>query len=122
MAFSFNGGCKQSVVSDRLFNFYACGVKGAWWSTVSIVVGYAVIFSLFADHNLIDTWLDFVFKIMFLMIVGVCGAVIVLRERSHYEEKLLFQDQVMKDYLTGLYNHRAFKDSLAAKSCTHHHG
>lgn len=37
---------------------------------------------------------------------------LVIRERKHIKQKEFFQEQMIKDYLTGLYNHRYFQEQL----------
>ncbi|MFD2611077.1 GGDEF domain-containing protein [Paenibacillus gansuensis] len=54
----------------------------------------------------------YVMNYFFLAIVGTMGGMIVSRERKHLNEKTIAQNIAKTDYLTGLYNHRTFQETL----------
>ncbi|KGM44991.1 hypothetical protein NP83_08455 [Neobacillus niacini] len=54
----------------------------------------------------------FLLNVTFLIVIGFLGALIVNRERNHQKLQYIYKDLVVRDYLTGLYNHRHFQESL----------
>ncbi|MRX73865.1 diguanylate cyclase [Bacillus lacus] len=83
---------------------------GALVSSAAVTASYSVIF-LGEPYSWMNTF-RFLSNISFLWIIGLFGALIVLRERSHLQEKQFFQKLVSRDYLTGLYNHRSFQEEI----------
>lgn len=84
--------------------------KGAFISSLSISIGYLVIF-LVLDNGVNHIFL-FLVNTFFTWIVGLFGSLIVLRERKHMKQKEIYQELLVQDYLTGLYNHRHFQENL----------
>ncbi|HZG61339.1 MAG TPA: GGDEF domain-containing protein [Anoxybacillus sp.] len=94
-------------------------IQGAILSTGSVIAGFVIIFLLKGESTLFHFFLH----IGLTAVVGLFGGLIVARERKHFYEKATARKQVRIDYLTGLYNHRFFHESLRrivheTKSCT----
>ncbi|WP_394175289.1 GGDEF domain-containing protein [Guptibacillus hwajinpoensis] len=74
--------------------------------------GYTVILNLkgysFEDEQLIA----YLFDCMFLFFMGVLGGIIVSRERTMRSKNTKLEDIARQDFLTDLYNHRAFQEDL----------
>jgi len=85
--------------------------KGSFISSAFATLGYAVIF-FFEQQHTEDMWVIFLMNITFIWIIGLFGAMIVLRERKHIKMKEIYHELVVTDYLTGLYNHRHFQEQL----------
>ncbi|WP_071459506.1 GGDEF domain-containing protein [Bacillus massilinigeriensis] len=84
--------------------------KGAILSSAAFTVGMA---SLFMTSDLsIEKFSGLMLELLFIWTVGVLGSMIVIRERQHNYQKLLYKQQLSTDYLTGLYNHRHFQEEL----------
>ena len=55
------------------------------------------------------------FNLFFLWIIGLFGALIMLRERSHFVQKEAYHHLIHRDYLSGLFNHRSFQEKFRRK-------
>ncbi|WP_273130801.1 GGDEF domain-containing protein [Bacillus weihaiensis] len=87
------------------------GIKGAAISCVGMILSYVGLFIV--DYPLQPfSFFIFILNTMFLFIIGFFGALIVNRERYHYRLQGRYKDLMIRDYLTGLYNHRHFQDTL----------
>ncbi|RSK26163.1 GGDEF domain-containing protein [Bacillus sp. HMF5848] len=87
---------------------------GAIFSVLVTLVGYTVILFIQGGNVLVDSF-NFAINSMFLLIVGVFGALLAYRERSHFHDKLVYRDLMLQDFLTGLQNHRSFQEQLKTK-------
>jgi diguanylate cyclase len=86
------------------------------------ILGAAVSCSLMAATYFILFWISlplpnlsivvFFLNLTFLLVIGFFGALIVNRERHHQKLQYVYKDLVVRDYLTGLYNHRHFQETL----------
>ena len=85
--------------------------KGAFVSSIAVTIGYTAFFYSFYESTFINSFY-FLMNLVFLWIIGVFGAMIVLRERVHLKEKEIIRSLLNHDYLTGLYNHRCFQDEI----------
>ncbi|WP_442599564.1 GGDEF domain-containing protein [Neobacillus sp. D3-1R] len=85
--------------------------KGAFISSLAVSIGYTAIY-LILDNGLDHIFL-YLINSFFTWIVGLFGSLIVLRERKHMKQKEIYQELLVQDYLTGLYNHRHFQENLA---------
>ncbi|WP_162297833.1 GGDEF domain-containing protein [Halalkalibacillus sediminis] len=93
-------------------------VKGLSFSIVASALGYAAIgigLEQFYQFSLV--W-EFAFNTMFFIIIGFFAGVLAYRERLHYQDKMNYQDQSLKDYVTDLYNHRSFQNTLEKLTST----
>ncbi|WP_064092314.1 GGDEF domain-containing protein [Rossellomorea aquimaris] len=61
------------------------------------------------------------FNLFFLWIIGLFGALIMLRERSHFVQKEAYHHLVHRDYLSGLFNHRSFQEKFRRKLESNNH-
>ncbi|MFZ3589550.1 GGDEF domain-containing protein [Bacillus sp. DJP31] len=87
-------------------------IPGAFISFLSILVSYTVIFFLDYDTNTPLDMIHYQLNLGFLFVVGLFGALIVNQERHHQTRKIQYKNVMNRDYLTGLYNHRYFKEQL----------
>jgi diguanylate cyclase len=85
--------------------------KGAVSASVAISAGYAVVL-WFQSSLHFGLLFHFFVNISFIWIVGLFGSMIVIRERKHIQQKEILHEQMITDYLTGLYNHRYFQEQL----------
>ncbi|MBN8208768.1 GGDEF domain-containing protein [Bacillus sp. NTK071] len=76
---------------------------GAGYTAILLFNGYS-----FQGQQLID----YMFDCMFLLFMGVLGGIIVSRERTMRSKNTKLEDIARKDFLTNLYNHRAFQEDL----------
>ncbi|MFS0777844.1 GGDEF domain-containing protein [Neobacillus sp. 3P2-tot-E-2] len=86
-------------------------ILGAALSCTVMVISYCVLFWIslpLSNHSIVI----FSLNITFLIVIGFFGALIVNRERHHHKLQYVYKDLVVRDYLTGLYNHRHFQESL----------
>ncbi|WP_078547913.1 GGDEF domain-containing protein [Litchfieldia alkalitelluris] len=87
-------------------------IRGALLSTFAILIGFTLVVLLKGQFSDIHASFHYYLNIGFLLIVGLFGALITYRERTHLREKKEFHELVVKDYLTGLFNHRTFQQEL----------
>jgi diguanylate cyclase len=85
--------------------------KGAFFSSLSLTLGYSAIFAIQGPFEFQTVFL-YIVNLTFIWIVGVFGSLIVIRERKHLRQKEIFHELMFTDYLTGLYNHRHFQEQL----------
>ncbi|TKD70485.1 GGDEF domain-containing protein [Pseudalkalibacillus hwajinpoensis] len=76
---------------------------GAGYTGILLLNGYP-----FQGEQLIA----YLFDCMFLLFMGVLGGIIVSRERKMRSKNTKLEDIARKDFLTDLYNHRAFQEDL----------
>jgi diguanylate cyclase len=87
--------------------------KGGIISAILFSLIYSIIFftqapDAYSSHSLI-TYLT---QVLFFVLVGGLGGIIVSRERIHHFEKNLLATAANVDYLTKLLNHRSFQEHL----------
>jgi diguanylate cyclase len=87
-------------------------IRGTMISTLSLAAGFTLVVFLKGQFSDMLSSLYFFLNLGFLIIVGLLGGLLTLRERAHLREKKEFHDLVVKDYLTGLFNHRTFQQEL----------
>ncbi|WP_052948628.1 GGDEF domain-containing protein [Mesobacillus campisalis] len=85
--------------------------KGAILSSLAISAGYCAVLWSEPVHPF-DLLFHFFVSLCFVWIVGLLGSMIVIRERKHIRQKEFLHEQMITDYLTGLYNHRFFQEQL----------
>jgi diguanylate cyclase len=51
-------------------------------------------------------------QVLFLLMIGGLGGIIVSRERKHHSDKNVLAEAASRDYLTNLLNHRSFQEDL----------
>ncbi|MFE8699143.1 diguanylate cyclase [Cytobacillus sp. FJAT-54145] len=85
--------------------------KGAFISSSLSVLMY---FTLLLVEDTISAHEIIIFSLnsCFVIVVGLFGSLIVLRERKHFKQKEIYYELMVTDYLTGLYNHRSFQEEL----------
>ncbi|MGF3102297.1 GGDEF domain-containing protein [Rossellomorea sp. DUT-2] len=54
-------------------------------------------------------------NLFFLWIIGLFGALIMLRERAHYAQKEAYHHLAHRDYLSGLFNQLSFQEKFRRK-------
>ncbi|WP_175988544.1 GGDEF domain-containing protein [Bacillus sp. Marseille-Q1617] len=86
--------------------------KGAVISLFAFNIAYIGMGLLSVDVFLFKHYFTVLMNLFFLCIIGVFGALIMLRERSHYVQKEAYHYLVHQDYLSGLSNHRSFQEKL----------
>lgn len=86
--------------------------KGLTLALVFSLIGYTAIGFYQATEITSNLLWTYGFNVSFFVIIGLFAGILALRERKHYKEKVTFQDQSVKDYVTGLYNHRSFQNTL----------
>ncbi|XXM72237.1 GGDEF domain-containing protein [Lysinibacillus sphaericus] len=86
--------------------------KGAFFSLLSFNAAYIAMGFWTVDLSLFEHYFSVMMNVFFLCIIGVFGALIMLRERSHYVQKEAYHFLMHQDYLSGLFNHRSFQEKL----------
>lgn len=87
-------------------------LQGALIAASGIFLGYAL-FLISNNYYFYDQALfAFILNSIFLFLISFYGGIIASRERKYYREKRLYQNQANRDFLTGLYNHRYFQETL----------
>ncbi len=89
--------------------------KGALLSIFAFSVGYIFIGMLTVDLREFPHYFTLSFNLFFLCIIGIFGALIMLRERTHLVQKEAYHHLVHQDYLSGLFNHRSFQEKFRQK-------
>ncbi|WP_281884814.1 GGDEF domain-containing protein [Paenibacillus sp. YYML68] len=89
------------------------GVRGGLYLAVLLAAGYTGILAISGALLPVHPLPYHVMNYIYLLFVGGLGGVIVARERKHLSEKSFYEQLAKKDYLTGLYNHRCFQESLS---------
>lgn len=88
------------------------GYKGGVISSFTFVIGYTILFLLIDKSYTSLDIINYLIDIVFMLVFGFFGGIIISQERKHLNEKILFKDMAEKDFLTGLYNHRKFQEDL----------
>ncbi|KPL61360.1 GGDEF domain-containing protein [Rossellomorea vietnamensis] len=89
--------------------------KGALISLSVFSVTYAVMGFMTVDILQFQHYFTLTSNLFFLWIIGLFGALIMLRERAHYVQKEAYHHLAHKDYLSGLFNHRSFQERFRSK-------
>jgi diguanylate cyclase len=87
------------------------GILGTAISCSLMAVTYSVLFWISLPLPNLSIVI-FLLNLVFLLVIGFFGALIVNRERHHHKLQYVYKDLVVRDYLTGLYNHRHFQETL----------
>lgn len=99
---------------------YLLAIHAAIYWYLGGAVGAA--FAIFAGYTMLLVVQDFDFtgtqlvvyltRITFVFLISLYGGILASKERIHYIEKNYYQNQAIRDYLTGLYNHRHFQETI----------
>ncbi|OXS55708.1 GGDEF domain-containing protein [Bacillus sp. DSM 27956] len=89
--------------------------KGALISLSVFSIAYAVMGFMTVNILQFHHYFTLTSNLFFLWIIGLFGALIMLRERSHYVQKEAYHHLAHKDYLSGLFNHRSFQERFRSK-------
>ena len=82
-------------------------------SAFLFVLTYSLIFFVqVPDAAAADTYVMYASRVIFLLMIGGLGGIIVSRERKHHTEKNVLAEAANRDYLTNLLNHRSFQECL----------
>lgn len=82
-------------------------------SAFLFVLTYSLIFFLqVPEAAAAETYVMYVSQLIFLLMIGGLGGIIVSRERKHHSEKNVLAEAANRDYLTNLMNHRSFQECL----------
>jgi diguanylate cyclase len=84
--------------------------KGALISLTVFSIAYFVMGVVTVDVMKFHHYFTLTSNLFFLWIIGLFGALIMLRERAQYVQKEAYHHLAHKDYLSGLYNHRSFQE------------
>lgn len=85
---------------------------GAIIASILFMLGYSIVFVIQSNLHPSFNFLMFSTQLIFLLLIGFLGGVVVSRERHHISEKNTFKNLANKDHLTNLYNHRSFQEQL----------
>lgn len=86
--------------------------KGTIFAVIFTILGYTAV-SFYQVNELTSNVLwTYIFNVVFFIIIGLFANTLTRREREYQKEHVTFQDQFVKDYITGLYNHRSFQNTL----------
>ncbi|MCA1056679.1 GGDEF domain-containing protein [Rossellomorea aquimaris] len=91
--------------------------RGAFISMLMFSGAYIIMGYFMVDLAQFENYYPAALNLFFLSIIGLFGALIMLRERTHYIQKEAYHDLVHRDYLSGLFNHRSFQEKLK-QNCT----
>ncbi|MFP7296674.1 GGDEF domain-containing protein [Neobacillus niacini] len=86
-------------------------IPGAVISCTVVVISYCILFWNSLPLPSLSI-VNFLLNLTFLIVIGFFGALIVNRERHHQKLQYVYKDLIVRDYLTGLYNHRHFQETL----------
>jgi diguanylate cyclase (GGDEF)-like protein len=86
-------------------------ILGAALSCTVMAISYSILFWISLPIPNLSIVI-FLLNLTFLIVIGFFGALIVNRERHHQKLQYVYKDLVVRDYLTGLYNHRHFQETL----------
>ncbi|MCM3690715.1 GGDEF domain-containing protein [Neobacillus niacini] len=86
-------------------------IHGAVLSCTVVVISYFILFWTSLPLPKLSIVI-FLLNLTFLIVIGFFGALIVNRERHHQKLQYVYKDLIVRDYLTGLYNHRHFQETL----------
>ncbi|WP_261180313.1 GGDEF domain-containing protein [Anaerobacillus sp. CMMVII] len=85
---------------------------GAIIASFLFVLGFSVVFTVQGNLLLSFDFMTYSTQLVFFLLVGFLGGIIVSRERKHFIEKNVFESLANKDHLTTLFNHRSFQEQL----------
>ncbi|MFI8686534.1 GGDEF domain-containing protein [Rossellomorea sp. NPDC077527] len=89
--------------------------KGALISLTVFSIAYVVMGLVTVDMTEFQHYFTLTSNLFFLWIIGLFGALIMLRERAQYVQKEAYHHLAHKDYLSGLFNHRSFQERFRRK-------
>ncbi|MCM3764192.1 GGDEF domain-containing protein [Neobacillus niacini] len=89
------------------------GYTGGIMASILFIMEYSITFFMQAqDAYSLNSLINYLCQVLFLLLVGGLGGIIVSRERKHHSEKNLLAEAANRDYLTNLLNHRSFQEYL----------
>lgn len=87
-------------------------VGGVIAAVLFILVYSLIFFSHFLGNLTLSSFFVYFSQVIFILLVGFLGGIIVSRERKQHSEKNMLVEAVNRDYLTNLLNHRSFQECL----------
>ena len=85
---------------------------GGFISSLLFIAVYSIIYFTHPSNDSTHDALIYICQVIFLLLIGSLGGVIVTRERRQHFEKNRLAEAANRDYLTNLYNHRSFQEIL----------
>jgi len=89
--------------------------KGALISLAVFSLAYLLMGILTVNLTDFQHYFTLFFNLFFLWIIGLFGALIMLRERAHYAQKEAYHHLAHRDYLSGLFNQLSFQEKFKRK-------
>ncbi|TYS80278.1 GGDEF domain-containing protein [Rossellomorea aquimaris] len=89
--------------------------KGALISLAVFSLAYLLMGILTVNLTDFQHYFTLFFNLFFLWIIGLFGALIMLRERAHYAQKEAYHHLARRDYLSGLFNQLSFQEKFKRK-------
>ncbi|MBN8194526.1 GGDEF domain-containing protein [Bacillus sp. NTK074B] len=89
--------------------------KGALISLAAFSIAYIAMGLVTVDITKFHEYFTLTFNLFFLWIIGLFGALIMLRERAQHIQKEAYHHLAHKDYLSGLLNHRSFQERFRSR-------
>ncbi|MFC4779432.1 GGDEF domain-containing protein [Paenibacillus sp. GCM10023252] len=88
------------------------GLLGGMVTSVLLGAAYAGLLMTIDPQPVLERAAYHVMNVIFLILIGWLGGIIVARERRHRDEKSFYENMAKRDYLTGLPNHRTFQEHM----------
>ncbi|RXJ02860.1 GGDEF domain-containing protein [Anaerobacillus alkaliphilus] len=85
---------------------------GAMTFSLLFMLGFTILFMVQGYFIMSFDYITYLTQLVFLLLVGLLGGIVVSRERYHFSEKNTFENLANKDHLTNLDNHRSFQEQL----------
>ncbi|WP_409851993.1 diguanylate cyclase [Anaerobacillus sp.] len=85
---------------------------GGMIASLLFMVGYTIVFMIQASNKLSYDYMTYSTQLVFLLLIGFLGGIVVSRERQLFTEKNVLENLANKDHLTNLHNHRSFQEQL----------
>ncbi|RBP03739.1 diguanylate cyclase (GGDEF)-like protein [Rossellomorea aquimaris] len=89
--------------------------KGALISLAVFSLAYLLMGMVTVNLTEFQHYFTLSFNLFFLWIIGLFGALIMLRERAHYAQKEAYHHLAHRDYLSGLFNQLSFQEKFRRK-------
>ncbi|MGE6755365.1 GGDEF domain-containing protein [Rossellomorea sp. NPDC071047] len=89
--------------------------KGAFISLAAFSLAYLLMGIVTVNLTDFQHYFTLSFNLFFLWIIGLFGALIMLRERAHYVQKEAYHHLAHRDYLSGLFNQLSFQEKFKGK-------
>ncbi|MFA9556280.1 GGDEF domain-containing protein [Evansella sp. AB-rgal1] len=87
-------------------------LAGGFISAFLFTLLYTVIYFTQVQGVTLNILIPYSTQIVFFLLMGFLGGIIVSRERKQHSERNLLEVAANRDYLTGLLNHRSFQEHL----------